>query len=86
LNNIYTKYILFYNRQNYAVIFGFSSKPSFLAGGDTIFCKKFDTNLQVKNATTPNSTAWTPATTNLDPFFGILNKTPGDRTKKRIAQ
>ena len=63
-----------------------SINPSFLADGDKRVCEKFHTNLQVKNDTTPKITAWTPATTNLEPFFGNLNKTPGDRTKKRIAQ
>jgi hypothetical protein len=62
------------------------ANPSFLAGGAEIVCEKFHTNLQVKKVTTPNITAWTPATTYLEPFFGNLNKTPGDRTKKRIAQ
>jgi len=62
------------------------TNPSFLAGGAARVCEKFHTNLQVKKDTTPNITAWTPATTYLEPFFGNLNKIPGDRTKKRIAQ
>jgi len=62
------------------------ANPSFLAGGARRFCETFHTNLKVKKEITPNITAWTPATTYLEPFFGNLNKIPGDRTKKRIAQ
>jgi len=77
---------VFWARVSSTPSFFLSTNPSFLAGWDTRVCEKFHTNLQVKKDTTPNITAWTPATTNLEPFFGNLNKTPGDRTKKRIAQ